>query len=89
MKKARKHKSKILDELFIPFEKMTDKEKIDYLQTENKMLKMALDEADKINLLNKGAVSGSLQIEYCYKCKPDNVHNGLIPVALCKKCNGR
>lgn len=59
MKKARKYKSKILDELFTPFEKMTDKEKIDYLQTENNMLKMALDEADKINLLNKGAVIAS------------------------------
>ena len=47
METARKHTSKILDELLKPFEQMTDEEKIDYLQTENKMLKMALDEADK------------------------------------------
>lgn len=53
IKKARKYISKKLDELFVPFEKMNDKEKKDYLQTENKMLKQALEEADKINLSNK------------------------------------
>lgn len=53
MGKSRKYRSKLLDEFFKPFDQMTDKEKIDYLQTENQMLKQALDEADKINLLNK------------------------------------
>ncbi len=47
-KTARKHTSKILEELFKPFEQLTDSEKIDYLQTESKMLKQALDEYDNL-----------------------------------------
>lgn len=58
------YRSEILDEFFKPYENMTNEEKIRYLETENKMLKESLVEADKkIILLSKGDVSGSLSFD--------------------------